>query len=222
MSEIIFLILIGITILTTYLLYKLFDKRGLYFSLVILNLMTLILSFKIIEILKLNINLGIVPFIGTLTILYLFVIKYGKKEIKELIKISLYVNVLGAIFLVIINYFIPALTETISINIKATFIYNYKILITYPLIMLLSQYLTIKLYTFVSEIQINKAVCILLTYIITAIIYTTFNYMISYILILSIKDSIYIGISTYIIGLVITLLHILFICCMSKGKKVIK
>ena len=222
MNEIIFFIILFIIFFATYLLYIIFDKRGLYFSIVLLNIMTLILSFKIITFLKLNINLGIMPYLGVLNILYIFMIKYGNKEIKELEKISLYTNVLGAAFLVIINYFIPAITETISINIKDSFINNYKILIAYPIIMFVSQYLVTKLYSFVASIQNNKSVCILLTYIITALIYTVIFYIISYIKILSIKDSIYIGISTYIVGLIITIISIIFINYLSKNKKVIK
>lgn len=222
MNEIIFFIILFIIFFATYLLYIIFDKRGLYFSIVLLNIMTLILSFKIITFLKLNINLGIMPYLGVLNILYIFMIKYGNKEIKELEKISLYTNVLGAVFLVIINYFIPAITETISINIKDSFINNYKILIAYPIIMFVSQYLVTKLYSFVASIQNNKSVCILLTYIITALIYTVIFYIISYIKILSIKDSIYIGISTYIVGLIITIISIIFINYLSKNKKVIK
>ena len=222
MNEIIFFIILFIIFFATYLLYIIFDKRGLYFSIVLLNIMTLILSFKIITFLKLNINLGIMPYLGILNILYIFMIKYGNKEIKKLEKISLYTNVLGAVFLVIINYFIPAITETISINIKDSFINNYKILIAYPIIMFVSQYLVTKLYSFVASIQNNKSVCILLTYIITALIYTVIFYIISYIKILSIKDSIYIGISTYIVGLIITIISIIFINYLSKNKKVIK
>ena len=222
MNEIIFFIILFIIFFAIYLLYIIFDKRGLYFSIVLLNIMTLILSFKIITFLKLNINLGIMPYLGILNILYIFMIKYGNKEIKELEKISLYTNAFGAIFLVIINYFIPAITETISINIKDSFINNYKILIAYPIIMFVSQYLVTKLYSFVASIQNNKSVCILLTYIITALIYTVIFYIISYIKILSIKDSIYIGISTYIVGLIITIISIIFINYLSKNKKVIK
>jgi len=222
MNEIIFLILIIITQLTIFILFKLYEKRGLYFSLVILNIITFVLSFKITTFLKLNINLGIVPYVGTLSIIYLFMIKYGNKELKELAKISLFTNILTAIFLISINYFIPAITETISINIKDTFIYNYKILIAYPIIMLLSQYLIVKLYTFVSSIQSNKSICILLAYIITALLYTVIFYMISYINVLAIKHSIYIGISTYIVGLLITIIYIVFIYYLSKSKKVVK
>jgi uncharacterized PurR-regulated membrane protein YhhQ (DUF165 family) len=222
MNELFLIIILFITTFTTYLLYKIFDKRGFYFSIVIMNIITFILSFKIVTCLKLNINLGIVSYLSTLTIIYLFIIKYGKKEIKELIKISLYTNILTALFLTISNYYIPAITETISINIKDTFITNYKILITYPIIMLLSEILVTKLYVFVSSVQNNKMIVILLTYIITAILYTIIFYVVAYIKILPIKTSIFIGISTYIVGLVITTINIGFIYYLIKSKKVMK
>ena len=63
MSEIIFLILIFLTILTTFSIYKMLDKRGYYFSLVIMNLLGLILSFKVATISKINVNLNIIPVI---------------------------------------------------------------------------------------------------------------------------------------------------------------
>lgn len=222
MNEFILIIILFMIMFTTYLLYKVYDKRGLYFIAVLLNIVTMILSFKIITFLKLNINLGIVSYLGVLTVIYLFIIKYGKKEIKELEKISLYTNILTAIFLVIINYFIPAITETISINIKDVFISNYKILIAYPIIMFISQYLVVKLYSFVSNIQENKTTCILLTYIITAILYTIVFAIIVYFKVLSIQTSIYIGISTYIAGLLITGFNLGFIHLLTKSKKVIK
>ncbi len=222
MNEIIFLIIILLTILLTFCLYKLLDKRGFYFSLVILNICAFILTFKITTILKLNVNLGIVPYLGVLTIFYIFMIKYGYKENKDLIKISLCTNVITAILLVIMNYFVPAITETISINIEETFKYNYKILIAFPLIMLLSQYLVCKLFKYISGIQSTKWICILLTYIITGIFYTTIFYILSYIKVLNIKDSTFVGISSYIVGLVITIINILFVYLLTKSKKVIK
>ena len=110
MNEFILIIILFITMFTTYLLYKIYEKRGLFFAIVFQNIISFILSFKIVTILKLNINLGIVSILSVLTIMYLFMIKYGKKEINELIKISLYTNVLIAIFLTMINYFIRTLT----------------------------------------------------------------------------------------------------------------
>jgi len=221
MEEIILLVLIALTLLTIFCLYKMLDKRGLYFALVILNLITFVLTFKISYIFKMNINVGIIPFIATLTIIYIFITKYGYKENKNLLKISLHSNITTSLLIAIMNYFIPAIEETISINMQGTFEYNYKILILYPFIMLISQFITIKLYELVGKIQNNISVSIILTYIITGLLYTITFYLLSYINIMKFKFSLFLGVSTYIIGLAITIIHIVFINHLVS-KKVIK
>ena len=105
MSEIILIVLIILTMTITYCLYQLLDKRGLYFSLVIMNLVAFVLSFKIIYLFKININIGLVPLIASLSIIYIFITKYGYKETKNLILISLYSNITAGIMLIIMNYF---------------------------------------------------------------------------------------------------------------------
>ena len=181
MAEIIALILILLTLLTIFCLYKMLDKRGLYFSLVILDLIAFVLTFKISYIFKMNINLGIIPLIASFSVLYLFINKYSNKETKNLLTITLYSNITAALLLIIMNYFIPAIEETISINMEGTFKYNYKILISYPIIILLSQLATTKLYNLLRQIQDNISISIALTYIITGLMYTVILYLVSYI-----------------------------------------
>ena len=222
MSEIILIIILLLTLLTTFCLYKILDKRGLYFALTILNLITFVLTFKITTVFKMNINVGIVPYISSLSVIYLFLIKYGDKEIKTLEIISLYANITTAILLIIMNYFVPAITETISINMQGTFEYNYKILIIYPIIMFISQLLVVKLFNYVKNIQNNVPICMILTYIITGLIYTVLLYVLSYINIMEVKNSIFIGVSSYIIGLPITIINMIFIIMLHNNKKVIK
>lgn len=221
MEEIITIILILLTILTIYCLYRMLDKRGLYFSLVIMDLISFVLSFKISYIFKMNINLGIIPLIASFTIIYIFLNKYNSKETKNLILITLYSNITAALLLIIMNFFIPAITETISINMQGTFEYNYKILITYPIIVFLSQNITSKLYNLLVQIQDNVTISISLTYIITGLLYTVIFYALAYINIIEIKYSLFLGISSYIIGLAITLINIIFINIINN-KKVLK
>ena len=222
MEEVILFLLIALTLLTIFCLYKMLDKRGLYFSLIIFNLITFVLMFKVTYVFKLNINIGIVPYIGTLSIIYIFITKYGYKEVKNLYKLSLYNNIATAILLTTMNYFVPAITETVSINMQGTFEYNYKILIIYPFMMLLSQYIIIKLYQLVSKIQNYIYISVSLTYIITGLIYTIIFYVLCYLDIMEIKYSLFLGISTYIAGLAITVIDTIFINYFVRGKKVIK
>ncbi|MGN1358295.1 MAG: hypothetical protein ACI4WU_02890 [Bacilli bacterium] len=221
MSEIILIVLIILTMTITYCLYQLLDKRGLYFSLVIMNLVAFVLSFKITYLFKININIGLVPLIASLSIIYIFITKYGYKETKNLILISLYSNITAGILLIIMNYFLPAITETISINMQGTFEYNYKILIAYPIIISLSQYTVIKLYKLITSLNSNTSICVMLTYIITGLLYTIVFYILSYIGTINISNSLFIGISSYIMGIPITTINLLLINYITN-KKVIK
>ena len=197
--------------LTTFCLFKMLSKRGLYFALVIFNILGLIFSFKIADIFKMNTNLSIIPIIASLTILYIFLTKYGYKENKNLIKLSLYTNIGSSILLAIMNFYIPAITETISINMEGTFEYNYKILIIYPLIVLISQYIVVNLYKLINEIQNNINISVILNYIITALIYTVLYSVLIYINTIELKYSLFVGISTYIIGLPVIIINLIFI-----------
>ena len=220
MEEVIVLLLACLSLLTIFCLYKMLDKRGLYFALVILNIIGFVLAFKISNAFKMNINTSIIPIISSLTVIYIFIIKYGTKEINNLLKISLYSNIIVALLLAIMNFFVPAITETVSINMQGTFEYNYKILITYPIIMLISILAISKLYELVYSIQNNIPLCISLTHIISSLIYTVIFSILSYINIIEIKYSLFLGISTYIIGLPILIINIIFINYLTKNKKV--
>ena len=221
MEEIVTIVLVLLPLLTMFCLYKLLDKRGLYFSLVMMNIIAFVLSFKNSYVFKMNINLGIIPIISSFTIIYLFLSKYNAKETKNLIKISLYSNITVALLIAIMNFFIPAITGTIAISMQETFEYNYKILITYPIIMSLSQLATIKLYGLLKQLQDNTTISIALTYVITGLLYTVVFCVISYIKVLPVKYSLFVAISTYIIGIAITMINILFIYIINK-KKVLK
>jgi len=222
MGEIITIIMIFLTLLTIFCLHKTFDKRGLYFSVVIFSLISFILSFKISVVLKMNINTSIIILPEIFTIFYIFIIKYGYKDINDLLKITFYANITTSIIIAIMNIFVPTITETISINMQGTFEYNYKILIIYPFMMLLSQYIIIKLYQLVSKIQNYIYISVSLTYIITGLIYTIIFYVLCYLDIMEIKYSLFLGISTYIAGLAITVIDTIFINYFVRGKKVIK
>lgn len=218
MSEVIFIMFIIITMLTIYCLYKTYDKRGLYFSLVTMSVISFIFSFKIVNIFTLNVNLNIIPMISIFTIIYLLVLKYGLKETKNILLLTSCINITTAILILITNYYIPAVTETISISMEGTFLYNYKILITYPIIMLVSEYLVIKTFNFIKTLSNNIYINIILIYIITGLLYTIIFYLISYINILKISNTIFLGVTTFLVGLLITVINLLIIKFISpKG-----
>jgi uncharacterized PurR-regulated membrane protein YhhQ (DUF165 family) len=218
MEEIILLVLTVFSILILTSFYKLFEKKGLYYTFILLNVLSLVLSFKIGYIFKTNINLGIIPIIATFTTIYIYLIKYGSKDSKHLLILTIMSSVITAISLIIMNYCIPAITETVSISMQGTFETNYKIFIVYPIVMTISNFIIIKLYDIISKIQNNIILTVVLEYIMTSLIFTILAYILFYINILSIKDSLYIGVSTYILGLILTIAHSIFLYFYTKKK----
>jgi hypothetical protein len=71
MNELLFIIIVLLTFLTISCLSKIYGKQGLIYALIVLDIISFVLSFKIIEVFRLNINLGIVPFIRTSSITYI-------------------------------------------------------------------------------------------------------------------------------------------------------
>ena len=218
MEEIILLVLIALSLFITYALYKILDKQGLYYSLIMLDLLAYILTFKITTVLKMNINIGIVPLISSFTCLYLILIKYGNKNIKNIFKITFLSNVVFGLLLTTTNYFFPSLTDTISKSIEETFITNYKLLILFPIVVFSGQYVINKIYGYVTDVQNNIFLATMLSYIISAIIYIIFYYLIGYINILTIRDSLYLGVTTYITGIIVTIINIAFIYSLNRKK----
>ncbi len=220
MDIVVFLILILISILTVYCLYKIFEKRGLYFSLVIMSLITYIFSFKILTVLTISINLGIITMIACFTTIYTLINKYGKEEKKTIIKLCLYTNIISGMLLLLTNYYIPAVTEVITISIEGVFLYNYKLLIAYPFIMLLTEWLIIKLFNFIKVISNDLYINTILIYIIIGLLPTLIFYLVGYIEIISIKSTIFLGVTTFLIGLLITGINCLGIKLINTRKEV--
>ena len=217
MEELILLGLIIFTLSIIYIFYKLYSEKGLVYSTVILSLISYILSLKISVVFNSNVNIGIIPLLGCFIPLYLYMIKYDLTEIKSIIKSTFITNITFDIIIILLNRFIPSITDTYSMNLTELLNNNYLIII-YPIMVAISQYAIYKLFSMLMKIKTNSYLAVILTYIITSIIYTVIFNLIAYINLLSIKNSLFLGISTYILGLIITIVEALFVYIISKKK----
>lgn len=220
MNEIIFAVILIISLLSIYCLYKIFDKTGLYYSLIIFIETAIITSFKIMKIFNFNLNINIILLVSIMTIVYILLTKYNVKETKNIIKISSITIIFSTLLLLILGYYIPSINDTIAINIKSTFIHNYKVLISLPLTLLGGIISTIKLYQFINKLQDNIYINIILTYIITGLIYTVIFQIFGYLNIIDIYNSIFIGLTSYLFGLIITITQLSIINLILNQKKV--
>lgn len=220
MNEIIFVVILIISLLSIYCLYKIFDKPGLYYNLIIFIETAIISSFKIMKIFNFNLNINIILLVSIMTIVYILLTKYNVKETKNIIRISSITIIFSTLILLILSYYIPSINDTIAINIKSTFIHNYKVLISLPLTLLGGIISTIKLYQFINKLQDNIYINIILTYIITGLIYTVIFQIFGYLNIIDIYNSIFIGLTSYLFGLIITITQLSIINLILNQKKV--
>ena len=220
MNEIILAVILIISLMSIYCLYKIFDKMGLYYSLIIFIGTAIITSFKIMKIFNFNLNINILFLVCIMTIIYIILAKYNTKELNNVIKISCITTIFSALIVLLLGYYIPSINSTIAINIKSTFIYNYKVLIALPITLLGGIIATTKLYQFIRKLQDNIYINIVLTYIITGLIYTVIFQIFGYLNVIKIYNSIYIGLTSYLFGLIITIIQLFTINLILKQKKV--
>ncbi len=218
MEELILVILILLTLSIIYSLYRLYKEKGLTYLVIILSLISYVLSLKISIIFNSNVNIGIIPLLGCFVSLYICILKCDKKEVYNIIKTTFIANITLGIFLIVLNHFVPSITDTYSMNLTELLNDNFKTIILYPLVVVISQYSIYRLFNMLMNIKTNCYLAVILTYIITSIIYTVIFNLIAYINILSLKNSLFLGISTYILGLIITLIEALFIYVITKKK----
>lgn len=220
MNEIILAVILIISFMSIYCLYKIFDKIGLYYSLIIFIETAIVASFKIMKIFNFNLNINIIFLICIMTIIYIILAKYNAKELKNIIKVSCLTTIFSVLLVTMLGYYIPSINSTIAINIKSTFIQNYKVLISLPITLLGGIIATTKLYQFISKLQDNIYINIVLTYIITGLIYTVIFQIFGYLNIINIYNSIYVGLTSYLFGLIITIIQLFIVNLILKQKKV--
>jgi predicted transporter len=91
------------------------------------------MSFKLVNIFGIDINLGIIFSSGLLVILYYFVNRYGKGEDKKLITTIGVSTILLGIILLLNTFIVPSLGDKNSIIYQELILNNLPILILYPI-----------------------------------------------------------------------------------------
>ena len=109
MSIVIFLLLICICLGLIYIVHRYFDKHEFYILAIIYSVLSFIMSFKLVNIFGIDINLGIIFSSGLLVILYYFVNRYGKGEDKKLITTIGVSTILLGIILLLNTFIVPCL-----------------------------------------------------------------------------------------------------------------
>ena len=218
MNYIIFFCILIISILSIYFSKKIAGKLGLTIVLITSNLISLILTFKYIMLSTINVNANSVTYITMFTALYLLLESTKKEEVKKIVNLNFIITIFSSILLYIMSYHVQSLTDTISINMKNVFINNYKILIVYPITILISNYLLIWMYKKIRKLYDNAFITTVTTYLLIGLIEGIIYFFIVYYNILETKTIIKLLLSSYMIRLIITIIYSIFLTLITSKK----
>ena len=218
MNILIYLSIIIILILFLFLISKLLGNLGLIMTTIMTSVLALITSFKYITLTTIDINSSVILYITMYTSLYLLLENTTEKETKKIVVLNFLINIFTAFFLFLMSYHTQALTDSISINMKNVFIENYRILITYPVSTFFSSILLILLYQKIKKLYDLPFITTVTTYLVVGLINALIFYLGSYYNIFTLKVIIELSLSTYMIGLIITVIYSLILPKLSKMK----
>lgn len=218
MNILIYLSILIILILFLFLISKLLGNLGLIVTTIMTGVLALITSFKYITLTTIDINSSVILYITMYTSLYLLLENTTEKETKKIVVLNFLINIFTAFFLFLMSYHTQSLTDSISINMKNVFIGNYRILITYPISTFLSSILLILFYQKIKKLYDLPFITTVTTYLVIGLLNNLIFYLGSYYNIFTLKIIIELSLSTYMIGLIITVIYSLILPKLSKMK----
>ena len=218
MDSIFFFLILIVATFITYICNKYLKKEGLIVLFISCSSISYIMTFKYLAFQNISYNSNSIIYVTMLTALYLLLEKNSTKEGNKVINLNILLTIFIGIILYLMSNYTQSLNDTIGINMTNVFINNYRILIAYPISLLISQKILVKIYEKIKELYDNLFISTVTTYLaidlIALIIYT----IIGYYKVINNSDLIKLILSTYMIRLIITLLYSLFLTFIPKKK----
>lgn len=218
MNVLIYMGLLVISMLSLYFFKKLLGNLGLKIVFVLMSITSFVLAFKYISLANININSNCITYITMYSSLYLLLDNTSKEYAKKISNQNFIINVFLSIILYIMTNHTSSLTDTIGINIKNVFEVNSIILLTYPIVTLISNYLLIIMYEKIKKLYDNMFITTVTTFMLIGIIEGMLYTTISYYNILNFKTIIQLILATYMIKLIITVIYSIYLMFITKKK----
>ena len=220
MDIMLIILMIALSILFIFVFNYIFEKNGIKNIYLIYNVISFILSFKILEIIQININANIIISSLFTTLTYFVIERTTPKEYKEIIKQTLTVNIIIAFIILISSLYIGAINDTIAVHMNNIFIKNYKILIGYPIITTINQILILLIYNNIKIEKINNQLRMIITNLNVLMAESILFIITGYIFKINFIHLLILIISNYLIKVLITSLYTPFINYIINEKKV--
>ena len=220
MSIGIFLLLMAICLGLVYLVHKYFGKEQFYLLGIIYSILSFILSFKLVNILGIDINANLVFSSGLLLILYYFVNRYNEKESRKFIFTIISVPLLCICFMVISNFMIPSIYDNMSVFYHNLIVDNLAIIILYPVSMAITMFLSEYCFKQLKKEENNKLIKVILTLFGIVFIDVAIFIYFSYAFIIRFDTATGIAIDNYLIKVGIMIIYVLIVNKLFMVRKV--
>ena len=138
---VVFLLLTMVCLGLIYVVHRYFGKEQFYLLGIIYSILSFVLSFKLINILGVDINANIIFSSGLLMLLYYFVNRYNEKESRRFIFTIISVTLICICFLIVTSVMVPSIYDKMSIFYQNMIFSNLPIIILYPISLCISLFL---------------------------------------------------------------------------------
>ena len=218
MNELLLVCILIIGIVSLVLANKYLQTLGLKVIIFMFNILSLLLSFKIITLSTLQISASIITYVIMYLAICLLLEQNKIKESKNVIKYNFILSIFSSVLLYIMAYYTQSLNDTVGINMKNVFIENIRILMAYPICTFISQEIFIYIYIKVKKIYENLFISSVTSYLAAALIDAIIYNFISYYRILNMSTIIKLLLSTYMIKLIIIVIYSIILTILNKKK----
>lgn len=220
MEIIVFLLLMAICLGLVYLVHKYFGKEQFYLLGIIYAVVSFMMSFKLINILGVNINANVIFSSGLLLILYYFVNRYNEKESRRFIFTILASSLICMCLFMITTFMVPSIYDKMSIFYQDLVLNNLAIVILYPISLAITLFLSE--YCFRELKKEEKKVMLKTIFTILGIIFidTAIFVYFSYAFIIRFDTAIEIAIDNYLVKAVMVIIYTLIVNKLFMVRKV--
>ena len=111
MDILIFVLLMAICMGIIYFVHRYFGKNEFYLLAIVYSIISFVMSFKIVHLLGIDVNLGIIFSSSLIMILYYFIHRYGNDDAKKVIVVMIVSTLICACLLMINAFMIPSLYD---------------------------------------------------------------------------------------------------------------
>ena len=220
MSIFIFILLMAICLGLVYLVHKYFGKEHFYLLGIIYVILSFVLSFKLINILGVNINANLIFSSGLLLILYYFVNRYNEKESRRFIYTTSLINIILACIFVITTIMVPSIYDKMSIFYQNLIFDNLAIVILYPISYVVTMFLSEYCFKELKKEEKKKNIKTILTIFGILFIDAGIFVYFSYAFIIKYVVAMRIAIDNYLIKVGIMIIYILIVNRLFMIRKV--